>query len=84
MLSERERDELLIRLDDRVERIRKDQENLKAAMESDEGFTRCQLHAQKVSDIEQSLKRTKRGALAAIISIAIKFVFDKAVQYWPG
>ena len=84
MLSDKERDELLIRLDERIQKVREDMVTLKGAMSSDDGFTRCQLHGQKMNDIEQSLKWTKRGVWAAVLSVAIKFGFDKISPYLPG
>ena len=41
------------------------------------------IHAQKMSDINQSLKWTKRGVWAVLISVAFKFGFDKITQYLP-
>ena len=76
MLSDRERDELLIRLDERIDRMRKDQKDLKTAMESDEGFARCQLHQQKVISVEDSIKWTKRSAFGALIALIVKMVYE--------
>ena len=75
MLTPDEQSDILIRLDERVAKIREDQQELKQAMESDKGFTRCQLHTQKMEDIENSLKWTKKAAWAAVLTIIGKIAW---------
>jgi hypothetical protein len=84
MLSEQKRDELLIRLDERMKKNRNDVKDLKAAMESDEGFNRCQLHSQKMAGIENSVKRTKRSAWTAVIALVGKIAWEYIAPVFPG
>ena len=71
--------EILIRLDERVYKIREDQKELKDAMNSDAGFTRCQVHAKDVQTLQNSfdsLKWYKRTAIGAGIALLVKMAWD--------
>ena len=84
MLTDRERDELLIRLDERMTKVRNDQKELKEAMASDEGFTRCQLHNQRMESIERSTLLAKRSAVAAVVAIIGKIAWEYIHPMFPG
>jgi len=67
MLSDRERDELLIRMDERVEQMNR---HMKVATSS-EGFARCQVHKTEVQNLKNSFTRYRRivyGILTTILS----------------
>ena len=55
-----------------------------AAMESDEGFTRCQLHAQKMVDMEKSITLVKRSTIAAVVAIVGKIAWEYVAPMFPG
>lgn len=78
MLTPDEQSEILIRLDERVHSIYKNQQELKEAMHSPEGFTRCQLHnlemdtiKDDMKEINGSLKWQKRTILGSIIAATL-------------
>ena len=81
LMSDKERDELLIRLDERLSKVKEDMGTLKSNMSSDEGFTRCQLHAQRVNGIENSIATVKRIAWAAVIGLVVKVGWDKLAPH---
>jgi len=74
MLTEEKRDELLIRLDERVEKIRGDQKDFKKTMEG-KGFGQCQVHEDKLKKLESTVTWTKRGVLGTAIALAGKFLY---------
>jgi hypothetical protein len=76
MLTDEKRDELLIRLDERLIRVRNDQKELKIAMNSPEGFTRCQLHNKDV----KTIKWQQRTVFAAFLGIIGKLGFDFLIK----
>lgn len=63
-MTEKERDELLIRLDERTKKV---EENIQKA-NSPEGFTRCQVHATEMLNLKNSMKWTKRGIFATFLA----------------
>jgi hypothetical protein len=83
MLTEKKRDELLIRLDERVDKIRSDQKELKKAMESDKGFTRCQIHAQDIQEIQDKLKWYQRTAIGAVLVAIVNTLWDYVPMLRP-
>ena len=74
MLNETQRDELLIRLDDRVDKIREDQKSFKTTMEG-KGFGQCQVHQDKLEKLESTAKWTKRGVAATVLTLVGKFIY---------
>jgi hypothetical protein len=73
-MNEEQRDELLIRLDERVDNIRKDQKSLKETL-TKEGFARCQVHDDKLKKLESTMTWTKRGVLGTVLAVAGKFLY---------
>lgn len=76
MLTDHERDELLIRLDERTKEMKAE---IKIA-NSPEGFARCQVHAAKMEQLQNSHKWTKRGIFAtflAFLGMIITALFGK-------
>ena len=73
-MTEDQRDELLIRLDERVKKVREDQKDLKATMEGD-GFGNCQVHADKLEKLESTAKWSQRGVIAGAITLIGQFLY---------
>jgi hypothetical protein len=66
MLTDNQRDELLIRLDERVAKIREDQKELKKTTASKE----------RVEKIENSQRWTRRTVWGALIGLLVKLGWD--------
>ena len=79
-LSDKERDELLIRLDERMHATHEVVHELKTSMKSDDGFARCQVHKEKVATIEKSVKVAKRLTWAAVLALLGKLCWE-ALQH---
>jgi len=80
-MNESDRDELLIRLDERVENIRKDQKKFNATAESEEGWGRCQVHQTKIASAGSFLKWSKRTFSVAMLGLIGKFLYS---FFWGG
>jgi hypothetical protein len=65
MLTAKQRDELLLRIDERVEKLRGDMKDAKSA----EGFARCQVHQREMDNIKNSLKWSKRTVIGGVITL---------------
>lgn len=72
MLTQEQRDEMLIRMDERVGKLREDMKEAKSAA----GFARCQVHAEKVDRIQSNTKWFKRTGLLAMVGVAGKYLYD--------
>ena len=72
MLTDRERDELLIRIDERVDELRRDMKQAK----SETGFARCQVHMSQMNAIKGSIKWSRRTVIGGVIALIGKFIFD--------
>ena len=72
MLSNDQRDELLIRIDERVSKLRDDMKQAK----SETGFARCQVHTSEMNTIKSSLKWSRRTVIGGVIALIGKFIFD--------
>lgn len=75
-MDTQERDELLIRLDERVGKIREDQKKFAATAEGQEGWGRCQVHSNDITDIKSSITWTRRGLIGAVIAVISKFIYN--------
>ena len=73
-MNEEQRDELLIRLDERVEKIREDQKTLSSTLEG-KGFARCQVHDDQLKKIEGTVKWSQRGLIGGSIVLIGKFIY---------
>jgi hypothetical protein len=67
-------DELLIRLDERVGKIREDQKMLKDTLEG-QGLARCQVHDDKLNKLESTVTWSRRGLIAGALTLAGKFLY---------
>ena len=74
MLTEEKRDELLIRLDERMDKVREDQKTFNEKMEG-KGFGQCQVHQDKLNKLESTAKWTKRGVAATVLTLIGKFLY---------
>jgi len=75
-LTEATRDELLIRMDERLGNLIKKHEDFEVLMNSDEGPARCQLHKKDIDDLAESFKWPKRAAVGAAVGVVIKVIWD--------
>ena len=71
MLTPDQQAEILIRLDERVKKIRDDQKDMKTKMESTEGYPRCQMHQQDLDEIKGIIKWVRRTTIGAVITTII-------------
>ena len=78
MLTDQQRDELLIRIDERVEKLRADMQEAKSA----DGFARCQVHATRVESIQSSLTWGKRLVVGGILTLIVKGVWPYISNYF--
>lgn len=76
MLTDNDRDELLIRIDERVDELRRDMKHAKG----DKGFARCQVHTTKMNAIQNSLKWSKRTIIGGSIAVALKFIYEQITK----
>jgi hypothetical protein len=74
MLSEQQRDELLIRLDERVDKIRTDQKNFQETADGD-GWGRCQVHTRDLESIKSTVKWTHRTVIGGALALVGKFIY---------
>ncbi len=72
-MDEEQRDELLIRLDERVEKIRDDQKSFNK-IATGAGWGRCQVHAADLDSIKSTVKWTRRTVIGGAIALIGKFV----------
>jgi hypothetical protein len=77
-MDEQMRDELLIRLDERVDKIREDQKSLTATI-TGKGFARCQVHDDKLAKIESTVTWSRRGIIGTALALAGKFIYGLIV-----
>ena len=68
MLTDDQRDELLIRIDERVSKLGGDMKQAKSA----EGFARCQVHKTQIDAMQTSLTWARRLVVGGILSLSIK------------
>ena len=76
MLTRQERDELLVRIDERVSKLRDDMKTAK----STEGFARCQVHQSEMDNIKNSLKWSRRTVLGGILLLSVRLFMTFSVQ----
>ncbi len=79
MLSDDKRDELLIRMDERIEKINT---HMKVAT-SKEGFARCQVHRTEVEGLKKDFTRYRR-IVYSILATILSAVGLKMVLNWFG
>lgn len=72
MLTQDKRDEMLIRMDERIGKLREDMKVAKSA----EGFARCQVHTAKMDRIQSNTKWMKRSGIAAVAAVAGKYLYN--------
>jgi hypothetical protein len=75
-MNQEERDELLIRIDERVKKIRLDQRTLTEEANSKEGFARCQVHKADTENMNRSLSRLRRSIWGMAIAISSAIGID--------
>ncbi len=80
-MNEDDRDELLIRLDERVEKIRKDQKAFNTIAVSPKGWGRCQVHETKIESARSTLKWAKRTFSVAALGVLGKVLYS---TFWGG
>jgi hypothetical protein len=73
-MDEAQRDELLIRLDERVDKIREDQKSLTETV-TGKGFPRCQVHDDQLKKIESTVTWSRRGIIGTALALAGKFIY---------
>jgi hypothetical protein len=73
-MNAEERDELLIRLDERVEKIREDQKGFNE-IATGEGWGRCQVHTNDLNSIKSTVKWTRRTVIGGSIALIGKFLY---------
>lgn len=83
ILTEQTRDELLIRVDERLMALTEHAERMQEVLDSEEGTARCKLHqkdieavAIRMDNLGESLKWPKRAAVGAMIGVAVKVMWD--------
>ena len=72
LLTVDQRDEMLIRMDERVGKLREDMKQAKSA----EGFARCQVHNEKVDTLQKGTTWYKRLLVSGIVLAVIKSAYD--------
>ena len=72
MLTDNDRDELLIRVDERVKKLRDDMKEAKSIT----GFARCQVHKTEVDGVKNSLKWSRRLIAGGLFTVVVKTVYD--------
>ena len=80
-MNEKERDELLIRLDERMEKVRKDQKAFNDIAISPEGWGRCQVHETRIESTGSFLKWAKRTFSVAALGLIGKVLYS---TFWGG
>ncbi len=80
-MNEKDRDELLIRLDERVDKIRKDQKSFNDIAISTTGWGRCQVHKAKIDSAGSFLKWSKRTFSVAALGLMCKVLYT---TFWGG
>jgi hypothetical protein len=73
-MNEVERDELLIRLDERMINMRKDQKELKSTMEG-KGFATCQLHGADLKRLKRNWAWSRNLGVSGLIALAGKYLY---------
>lgn len=76
MLTDDERDALLIRLDERTQQLITDMTLAK----SQTGFARCQVHATEMQTIKDSAKWSRRVVGGGVLLMMLKGAWD----YWTN
>ncbi len=79
MLSDEKRDELLIRMDERVEQMSR---HMKVATSS-EGFARCQVHRTEVEGLKKDFTRYRR-IVYGILTTVLSAIGLKMLANWLG
>ena len=73
-MNEIERDELLIRLDERMDNMRTDQKELKSTMEG-KGFAMCQLHGADLKRLKRNWSWSRNLGVSGLIALAGKYLY---------
>ncbi len=74
-MNESQRDELLVRLDERVDNIRSDQKKFHTAAVG-LGWGRCQVHTNDIKDIKSTMKWANRGIGGLSLAMIGKFIYS--------
>jgi hypothetical protein len=74
-MNEVERDELLIRLDERMDNMRTDQKDLKKTMEG-KGFAMCQLHGADLKRLKRNWAWSRNLGVSGLIVLAGKYLYS--------
>ncbi len=80
-MNAEDRDELLIRLDERVEKIRKDQKSFNTIAVSPKGWGRCQVHETKIESSRSTIKWVRRTFSVAALGLICKALYS---TFWGG
>lgn len=75
-MNAEQRDELLIRLDERVHKIREDQKAFNEKAEGSEGWGRCQVHEADLKDLKSTVKWTRRTVIGAAVAFVGKMIYS--------
>ncbi|NIP55189.1 MAG: hypothetical protein GWN00_34175 [Aliifodinibius sp.] len=79
MLTDKERDELLIRMDERVGQMNR---HMKVAT-SEKGFARCQVHRTEVEGLKKDFTRYRR-IVYGILTTILSAIGLKMLANWLG
>ena len=74
-MNEQERDELLIRLDERMGNMRTDQKELKSTMEG-KGFAACQLHEADIKRLKRNWSWSRNLGVTGLLALAGKYLYS--------
>jgi hypothetical protein len=74
-MNEIERDELLIRLDERMDKVRSDQKDFKRTMEG-KGFAACQLHAADLKRLKRNWAWSRNIGASGMIALVGKYLYS--------
>jgi hypothetical protein len=74
-MNAEERDELLIRLDERMGNMRTDQKSLKSTMEG-KGFAMCQLHGADLKRLKRNWAWSRNLGVTGLIALAGKYLWS--------
>jgi len=75
-LSHGVRDELLIRIDERLGSMQDKIAEITTQIDSPDGSARCQLHHQAIEDLKDSRKWFKRSVLGLLLGFILKLGWD--------
>jgi hypothetical protein len=74
-MNAEERDELLIRLDERMGNMRADQKELKSTMEG-KGYAMCQLHAADLKRLKRNWSWSRNLGVTGLLALAGKYLYS--------